>query len=377
MTRRISVYLPVVPFAAIALYSYLSLVLFDFGRAVPFDFFDETSKSDALVGATLFLLSAVFLSVGIKLSGVMSLGNVNSLSSGPVFRNLIYFWVMLSIFNYNLSDLIYRDVYVVEARLEVLSKLGQILLPVVSFQLGKFRTTGDKFFFLIYFLLLFSLNTRSLSLLVGFVLILNFHRFRACGRLFLFALLLFSSALPVFLRSAANQGLVGNFVSLFELSPIWLFDAAVFAVNYVLSYPVSLLLKIYNFGESVEKIFLASITPLPSSFLPDPLVFNLAKFNEFAPFSAIGVLFYKLNIFSLAFWFLYGLLYGIWLRLLPTGILRFLFAASIFLAVTLSTVYGLRNVFVFSIVVFFTFPFMSLIRDLLIRNFGRARRKVD
>lgn len=298
-------------------YTFISLLIFDFGEIIPFNLFSSLDYYEiSNVVFRLFVVSGLLCLGGLaaKLFGVDRFHKNNFSKSGEGRSRLLV--LLLSIDMKYLSILAilcplilflalgpaqfsYREGYHLNISIPLLMKVFMLSLPISCFSAGLVKRRWLRYLLTsIIFLSLLSISSRTLLILpVAYICAryLRNNKIRFYQIVIVSFWFFLSTAIAIEFRNHSLQGLFPNLVHLFtegvEL------DSVFFGLNYIFSYGAGVLGVMLNQVNYDPDLFYLAINPLPSSLIDISRVIHESKINPSAPFSAIG------EIYSMG-WFL-------------------------------------------------------------------------
>ncbi|EGR2438851.1 hypothetical protein V9K15_002427 [Vibrio cholerae] len=300
-----------------AVYSYISLIIFNFGFIVPFDLGSGLDKKFILDAIVVLAVSGISFSIGQmicyrRVEQKVRCDNVkrNSLNFNNVKSNfyavipiITGIFVILSV---GPESLLIRDSYVVENANLTLRKYADITVWISILVIPFIKNKHLMFIvFLFLFLTFVGLGSRS-AIVVGIsyplfnVVINNSSKLKALLAVF-FVSIISISLMAV--RFEYERGLIPTFSNIFNYSVDYSFGLYLF--NYLTSYSTLLFAEYINSHTLSYKYFYMSLNPLPGFMLDIEGIDHWARFRKSIPHPAIAQLYSHASALILYFYFFF------------------------------------------------------------------------
>lgn len=277
------------------------------------------------------------------------------------------FTIILFIYSYGIDGWLLREGYSFKPVSIFGYRIFKIIFPFAAASI--FFIKNDKLKFLIYVLLislLFSSSSRS-SIFVPVLYFIISYLFtgKLKVKVFLVNLIVIVFLLTTSLsfRSLDTQGLIGNIVNL--LDGKLNLSAIIYGLNYAFSFSFFANMFVVNYIKLADSVILASLNPLPSSFIDVDNMIMGAKINIFSPTPAISMLY----SFSICLLFIYMYIAGLvfsYAQGIFKGRFLLLFLVAMLLAFSvLSMQYHLREctrILYYIITVIFSFKIFRFLK---------------
>lgn len=302
-----------------SLYSYISLILFDFGFFVPFSMGKYAIEGNILIPIYIFSSSSLLFLLGQRLLFKNKKLELNkkenkkiSMYKNNFFAVFSLFTVFVVIQSTGLDNLIYRQGYVIENADLSFRKIADVMIwiSIITLPLIKNKLLM-RISFILLFLSFLGLGSRSAMVVLFSYPIINYFINRG-GRLklvlMLFVATIFSLAI-LDVRSDTFQGIIPIFNKIIELDLN--LDTLVFLINYISSYSILLFSDYLDSYIISYHYYYMSLNPLPGTFLDIAGIDSWARFRKNIPHSAFSQMYVHSGAISIMiFFFLHGLLCG-------------------------------------------------------------------
>lgn len=343
----------------VCLYTLAGTYWSGFATVIPFDFAEKVSFDAINKTTVIYYIASLSFLVGVLLAG-SSHQRQSKLSSKLKARLvnlrlkhilLIYFFMVIFLHlgvgvqnlylraGYTLGDgggvAAFRTIYV------MLLPISILLIAFIRIPILRYLLLTLAFFWIL------GTTSRSLIMIPVFYFVgLTIRKQKVCIIPFFLSVFLTIAfaTLAIDFRNNALQGVIPNTQALF-LEGIN-FDLILLATNYILSYSFFATAMTVELNSFDLRAFYLAITPAPGSFVDLTYMISQQKINEYAPYTAIGVLGLAGHPVLIGYYSISGYLWarlGRWISN-ASPLLYFPILILFFLYTILSVQYNLRGV---------------------------------